>query len=152
MFHPKQETGRDSGGSDYFQVGHSSSRKRHLSCMAAESLSRSLSLPVVKVVCEHSRRSKGFWQETDGAVKTARYSHSLPLYLFNGSLHLISRTVVKSKCAGRQVHSLPYTSGIKLWNFRSIEDGYGETWLTNVLQGEFAVWAAVVLHWWNFTK
>jgi len=44
MFHHKQETGRDGGESDYLQVGHSSSRKRHLSCMAAESLSLSLCL------------------------------------------------------------------------------------------------------------
>lgn len=95
MFHHKQETGRDSGGSDYFQVGHRNSGKRHLSSMAAESLS--LSLPVVKVVCEHSRRSKGFWQETDGAVKIACYSQSLPLYLLYGSLQLISGTVYCSQ-------------------------------------------------------
>ncbi len=95
MFHPKQETGRDSGGSDYFQVGHRNSWKRHLSCTAAESLS--LSLPVVMVVCEHSRRSKGFWQETGGAVKKAYYSQSLSLYLLYGNLQLISGTVYCSQ-------------------------------------------------------
>lgn len=117
--------------------------KRHLSSMAAESLS--LSLPVVKVVCEHSRRSKGFWQETDGAVKIACYSHSLPLYLLYGSPQLISGTVYSSQVqvcrkAGSQpaahIWETNYESSGERKKERVKYDSYishGEDWLLELL-------------------
>lgn len=145
MFHPKQETCRDSGGSDYFQVGHRNSGKIHLSCTTAVSLS--LSLPVVMVVCEHSRRSKGFWQETDGAVKkptTLNLFLSISsMVIFNSSLE--QYTEVKSECAGRQDHSLQHTSGIQ--TMKLLENVRKRGWnMTHICftWRRLAVWADLI--------